>query len=78
METTRIPPIPLNVRGGGMVEIAVRLRPPDTIQTVLTLSRRLLVPCCFSVVDFGPAYLGFVVLPRSSATGTLISPFKPV
>ena len=78
METTRIPPIPLNVRGGGMVEIAVRLRPLDTIKTAPTLSRRSLVPCCFSVVGFGPAYLGFVALPRSSAIDTLISPFKPV
>ena len=57
--------------------IAVRLRPLDAILTAPTLSRRSLVPCCFSVVGFGLAYLGFVVLPRSSATGTPISPFKP-
>ena len=49
----------VHVPGGGMVEIAVRLGPLDTIQTAPTLSRQSLVPCCFSVVGFGPAYLDF-------------------
>ena len=49
----------MNVCGGGKVEIAVRLGPLDTIQTAPILSRRSLVPCCFSVVGFGLAYLDF-------------------